>query len=966
MPLSWNEIKPRAIKFSKEWENAEKENADSQSFWIDFFNVFGISQRRVSSFEHSVKKLGNKDGRIDLFWKGRLIIEHKSKGKDLDKAFQQAIDYFPGLKKEELPKYILVSDFENFRLYDLDENTQHNFLLSELHKNIKLFGFIAGYQKQVIREEDPINIKAASKMGKLHDLLKEIGYEGHELEIYLVRLLFMLFADDTGIFEKDILWDFVENQTSEDGSDLAVKLHQLFQVLNTPNEKRLTNLDENYTQFPYINGKLFEENLKLASFDSKMRKILLESCAMDWSLISPAIFGSLFQSIMDKTARRNLGAHYTSEKNILKLIKPLFLDQLWAKFHKIKGNSKKLAEFHKQIGELKFFDPACGSGNFLIIAYRELRLLEFEILKILYKNERVTNIENIIWINIEQFYGIEIDEWASRIAEVAMWLIDHQLNMQISEKFGNYFARIPINKSANIIHGNSLQLNWNNLIYGSYEYITTNELNVNIVSEPPVHYETLNVKAKKINIIDENKLQKENKKHKIKFDYIFGNPPFIGKKEQNKHQKNDLKQITFNIKGAGILDYVTGWYLKAADYIQNTKIKVAFVSTNSISQGEQVGVLWNAMFNKYKIKIHFAHRTFRWDNEAKSNAAVHVVIVGFANYDTKNKTLFDYVDIKSDAHEIKIKNINPYLIEGNDIVVLKRSKPISNISNINYGSMGIDSGFLILSNDEKDEVLKTEPFIGKYILPYVGGNEFIKNIKRWCLWLVDADPLIIKKSHFISDRLRKVAKFRNQSRRTATNKLAEYPSLFGENRQPKSKYIFIPKVSSENRKYIPLGFLNKNNIANGSSLVVPNASLFDFGVLTSEMHMTWVKYTCGRMKSDYQYSNSIVYNNYPFPKSINNKQKERVEKAVQNILDTRAEFPDSSLSVLYDPFSMPPSLRKAHQQLDKAIDLCYRPQAFTNERARIEFLFELYSQYVIPLQAEIDKNKKTVKNYKII
>ena len=328
MALSWNEIKQRSIEFSKEWENATKENAESQSFWINFFNVFGINQRRVSSFEHAVKKLGNKDGRIDLFWKGRLIIEQKSKGRNLDKAFQQAIDYFPGLTEDELPKYILVSDFENFRLYNLEENEQHNFSLSEFYKNIKLFGFIAGYQKVVIREEDPINIKAAQKMDKLHDLLKINGYEGHQLEIYLIRLLFMLFADDTGIFEKDIFWDFVENHTKEDGSDLASKMAELFQVLNTPEEKRQKNLNEIYNQYPFINGNLFEENLILAAFDSKMRKILIESCAMDWSLISPAIFGSLFQSIMDKNARRNLGAHYTSEKNILKLIKPLFLDEL--------------------------------------------------------------------------------------------------------------------------------------------------------------------------------------------------------------------------------------------------------------------------------------------------------------------------------------------------------------------------------------------------------------------------------------------------------------------------------------------------------------------------------------------------------------------------------------------------------------------------------------------------------------
>ncbi len=910
MPLSWNEIKPRAIKFSKEWENAEKENADSQSFWVDFFKVFGISQRRVSTFEHSVKKLGNKDGRIDLFWKGRLIIEHKSKGRDLDKAFQQAIDYFPGLKEEELPKYILVSDFENFRLYDLDENSQHDFLLSELHKNIKLFGFIAGYQKIVIREEDPINIKAAEKMGKLHDLLKEIGYEGHELEIYLVRLLFMLFADDTGIFEKDILWDFVENQTSEDGSDLAIKLHQLFQVLNTPKEKRLKNLDEIYSQFPYVNGKLFEENLRLAAFDSKMREIFIESCAMDWSLISPAIFGSLFQSIMDKNERRNLGAHYTSEKNIMKLIKPLFLDELWDEFHKINGSSKKLAEFHKQIGELKFFDPACGSGNFLIIAYRELRLLEFEILKTIHKGERVTSIENIIWISIDQFYGIEIDEWASRIAEVAMWLIDHQLNMQISEKFGSYFVRIPLKKTANIIYANSLQTDWESLV-------PKNELS-----------------------------------------YILGNPPFIGKKEQNKQQKEDLKQITTGIKGAGVLDYVTGWYLKASQYIQDTKIKVAFVSTNSISQGEQVGILWNELINKYKIKIHFAHRTFRWDNEAKANAAVHVVIIGFANFETKNKVLFDYEDIKSDAHEIKVKNINPYLIEGNDIVVFKRTKSISNVPEMQFGNMANDGGNLIIKETELIDLKKKEPNAQKFIRPLLGSVEFINSKKRYCLWLQDIKPNELREFKEIQKRVSLVKKTRENSSRKATKKLASTPYLFGEIRQPKTDYLIIPRVSSENRYYIPIGYVDKNTIVTDRCAFVGNANLFLFGILTSDLHMTWMKYTCGRLKSDYNYSIQIVYNNYPFPKDINDKQKERVEKAAQKVLDTRLEFPDSSLADLYDPLAMPASLVKAHNQLDKAVDLCYRPQAFTNERARIEFLFDLYSQYMTPLLAEMDKKQK--------
>ncbi len=908
MPLSWNEIKPRAIKFSKEWENAEKENADSQSFWVDFFKVFGISQRRVSTFEHSVKKLGNKDGRIDLFWKGRLIIEHKSKGRDLDKAFQQAIDYFPGLKEEELPKYILVSDFENFRLYDLDENSQHDFLLSELHKNIKLFGFIAGYQKIVIREEDPINIKAAEKMGKLHDLLKEIGYEGHELEIYLVRLLFMLFADDTGIFEKDILWDFVENQTSEDGSDLAIKLHQLFQVLNTPKEKRLKNLDEIYSQFPYVNGKLFEENLRLAAFDSKMREIFIESCAMDWSLISPAIFGSLFQSIMDKNERRNLGAHYTSEKNIMKLIKPLFLDELWDEFHKINGSSKKLAEFHKQIGELKFFDPACGSGNFLIIAYRELRLLEFEILKTIHKGERVTSIENIIWISIDQFYGIEIDEWASRIAEVAMWLIDHQLNMQISEQFGSYFVRIPLKKTANIIHANSLQTDWEH-------HVPKNELS-----------------------------------------YILGNPPFIGSRMQTKEQKKELRNSFDNVKNIGDLDYVCAWYIKGAKYVTNTKIKIAFVSTNSIVQGLQTGILWNILLNDYNIKIHFAHRTFKWNNEAKANAAVYVVIIGFANFDTKQKIIFDYEDIEGEPQAVPAKNINPYLLDAPNLLITRKTKPISNVPEMNFGNMPADGGRLLFSNEEKDAFLQKEPKAQKYFKKILGAREFLYKIDRWCLWLENITPKELRELKHVHNRVKDIREIRKKSARPH---LAEIPHLFAQITQPNNlDYVIFPKVSSENRKYIPIGFFDKNTKVTDLCLIIPDATIFHFGILTSEMHMTWVKYTCGRLESRFRYSKNIVYNNYPFPKDINNKQKARVEKAAQKVLDTRAEFPDSSLADLYDPIAMPPNLVKAHNQLDKAVDLCYRPQKFVNERTRIEFLFDLYSQYMTPLLAEMDKKQK--------
>lgn len=464
MPLSWNEIKSRAVAFSNKWKDEESEDAEAKSFWDDFFNVFGISRRRVATFEQKVKKIDDKQGFIDLLWKGVILIEHKSRGKDLIKAYNQAKDYFPGLQEKELPRYILVSDFERFNLYDLEDNTTHQFNLSDFVNHVNLFGFIAGYQKRTYKEQDPVNIEAAALMGKLHDKLEAIGYTGHALELYLVRLLFCLFADDTSIFEKGILYDYIDQRTNEDGSDLANHLAQLFQVLNTPKRNRLKNLDESLVAFPYVNGKLFEEHLPIASFDSGMRKLLLDACLLDWGKISPAIFGSLFQSVMNPVERRALGAHYTSEKNILKLIKPLFMDELWQEFENIKESKPKLQKFHDKISKLRFLDPACGCGNFLIIAYRELRLLEMEVVKNLLQNQTVMDISDYFLLDVDRFYGIEYEEFPAQIAQVAMWLIDHQMNMKASETFGEYYVRLPLKKSATIVHGNALRLNWQSLL----------------------------------------------------------------------------------------------------------------------------------------------------------------------------------------------------------------------------------------------------------------------------------------------------------------------------------------------------------------------------------------------------------------------------------------------------------------------------------------------------------------------
>jgi hypothetical protein len=907
MALSWNEIKDRALNFSKEWADTSNEEADAKPFLVEFFNVFGISSKRVSTFEHRVKKLDDKDGYIDLLWKGTILIEMKSRGKNLDKAYQQAKDYTHGLKQHELPKYILISDFENFRLYDLESLTPTlskgegfiEFKLKDLVNNVQHFGYILGYQKKVYKEQDPANIKAAELMGKLHDRLEEIGYTGHPLEVYLVRILFLLFAEDTTIFNKQQFQDYLEQRTAEDGSDLASKLQELFQVLNTAKENRFKNLDEQLADFPYVNGKLFEENLPTASFDTKMRQALLDCCYIDWSKISPAIFGSMFQSVMNPKERRNLGAHYTSETNILKLIKPLFLDDLWKEFDASRASAPKLKEFHKKLSTLKFLDPACGCGNFLVITYRELRLLEIEVLRSSHKSgQTVLDVRDIMLLDVDMMCGIEYEEFPARIAEVAMWLIDHQMNMQISNEFGQYFVRLPLKKSAKIVHGNALQTDWENVV-------SKNELS-----------------------------------------FIIGNPPFIGERYQNENQRSELEAV-FGEKVK--IDYVAGWYLKASELIQKSKIKVAFVSTNSICQGEQISILWAKLFRNYNIKILFAHQTFKWNNEAKGVAAVYCVIVGFANFDTNNKSIFEYADIKGEAHELKVKNINPYLVDAKDIFIEKKTNSICEVPLMRNGSRANDKGKLLFTESEKSEFILKEPLSKKYFKKVVGAKEFINNINRYCLWLEGVSPNDLRNMKSVVALVSEIKKIR-----------IEAPHLFESIRKPQSDFLFIPQMSSANREFVPIGFLNKNIIPLDPHFYIDNANNFHFGVLTSKMHNTWIRTVCGRLKSDLRYSNSIVYNNYPWPENPTAKQTKAIETASQKVLDARLQFPNSSLADLYDPLTMPPILVKAHNELDKAVDLAYRPQAFTSEAKRMEFLFELYEKYTANLftKEKVKKSKK--------
>jgi hypothetical protein len=851
-----------------------------------------------------------------MLWKGQILIEMKSKGKDLGKAYGQAKGYLHGLKQIEIPKYVLVCDFDRFRLYDLEEKGNdefHEFTLKDLVHNVEHFGFIAGYQKKIYREEDPVNIRAAELMGKLHDRLKEIGYEGHPLEVYLVRVLFLLFAEDTTIFEKQQFQDYVEQRTSEDGSDLAAKLQELFQVLNTPLDKRFKNLDEQLAAFPYVNGKLFEEILPTAFFDASMRDSLLECCYLDWSKISPAIFGSMFQSVMDPKERRNLGAHYTSEKNILKLIKPLFLDELWTEFEKCKNNTAQLRDFHFRMSKLKILDPACGCGNFLVITYRELRLLELEVLRHLHKNNQVAiDLHAVALLDVDMMNGIEIEEFPARIAEVAMWLIDHQMNMLMSMEFGQYYARLPLKKSANIVHANALRVDWNEVV------------------------------------------------KKKELSYILGNPPFVGKHLQSESQKEDMKRIFFNVKGFGVLDYVTSWFIKSANMIVDSKINVAFVSTNSITQGEQVGILWNLLFNKYNIKIHFAHRTFNWMNEAKGNAAVHCVIIGFACYDKKVKVIYELNNESGTKEVEKVSNISPYLLEGKDLTILSRTVPLSNVPTILFGSKLVDGGNYLFTEDEKNQFLIQEPKSYEYFRDVLSGDEFLNGKKRFCLWLKDIKPSVLSELHFINERVDNVKQFRLRSSKMSTRNSANFPTRFAELRQPDSDFLLIPLTSSEYRRFIPFGFFSKDFIVTNSCSVISNATLFHFGVLSSTMHMAWVRTVCGRIKSDFRYSNTIVYNNYPWPENPSESHIQKIEQAAQKVLDARALFPESSLAVLYDPLTMPPELVKAHQELDKAVDLAYRPQPFPSEAKRMEFLFELYEKYTANLFTK-EKVKKSVK-----
>jgi hypothetical protein len=898
MPLSWSEIRTRATAFVHEWRGGAHERGEARTFWNAFFDVFGVSRKRLASFEQAVQKLGGRQGFIDLLWPGVLLVEHTSLGEDLAAAYGQALDYVPGLAEDPLPRYVLVSDFARFRLHDLEEGTAVAFPLEDLPGHLDRFAFIAGYAMRRYDEQDPVNVHAAERMGALHDELRAAGYGGHDLEVFLVRLLFCLFADDTGIFTPHGLFQaYVE--TRPDGSDLGPALDTLFYVLNTPPERRMRTLDEQVAAFPYVDGALFAERLAPAAFDAAMRARLREAAGLDWGAISPALFGSLFQRVMDAEARRSLGAHYTSEKNSLKLIGPLFLDGLRAEFERARKDQAALLRFHDRLASFRLLDPACGCGNFLVGAYRELRRLEAEVLKELQQQQQGLDIAALVRVNVDQCFGIEVEEFPAQIAQVALWLADHQMNLEGGAAFGTYFTRRPLARTAHVLHANALRADWATA-FGP--------------DQP------------------------------ARFDVILGNPPFVGKQYQTPGQKADLAAVLHGVPGAGVLDLVAGWYVLAARYMQaHPETRTAFVSTNSVSQGEQVGVLWNELFTRYGAKLHFAHRTFRWDDEARGKAAVHVVIEGFALHDTPGKRLFDYDAVRGEPHERAASNINPYLVEGGDVVVRSRRAPLCDAPPIVFGSMPNDGGHLLLTPDERHALLAAEPAAAPFVRRFVGSQEFLNGLDRYCLWLVDASPQALRRLPEVVRRVEAVRATRLGSSRAATHALAATPALFGEIRQPATDYLLIPSVSSESRPVIPTGFLPPEVIASNLALVVPGAGLYHLGVLSSAMHMAWMRSTAGRLKSDYRYSAGIVYNTFPWPEA-GAALRAAIEGAAQAVLDARRPPLDAgaTLADLYDPLAMPPALVKAHAALDRAVDRAYRPRPFRSETHRVAFLFDRY------------------------
>jgi len=923
MEIITQTMRQSAEKFILNWRGISSERAESQTFINEFFEIFGLYRKDYAQFEKPIRKKNEHGtGFADLFWSGKLIIEAKSAAKDSEKHWEntlkQAEEYIENLLPYQRPQYILLMNFKRFMKYTVEQQSGSKKIKIQFNKQIPIeelsnqldeFLFFPEFAHQLEDAEEKINQEAARLIANVYDSIERKGYKHEDIAIILARLMFCMFAEDTGIFKLKQFEQFLRNQTTAE--NLGEKLKSFFEILNTPFDKR-NGFDPLVMEFPYVNGGLFRKEIdQLPTANTALRDTLIKCCEYDWSFISPVIFGSLFQAVMHQEDRRTLGAHYTSERNIQRVVRPLFLDELRQEFENVKTKPALLEKFRRKLSNLRFLDPACGCGNFLVVTYRELRLLDIEIIRLQNKGNFVIDVNLLNNVLLSNFYGYEIDSTSAMIAEVAMWLTEHQMNMRLENEFGKTIPTIPLKEAANIKNCNSLTIEWTTGIEGKY------------------------------------------------FDYILGNPPFVGKHLQNAEQKLDIDRIFNNVSGTGVLDYVTCWYVKAAEYIQtNQTTQSAFVSTNSISQGEQTGILWNVLFNKYQVKINFAHQSFKWNNEASGIAGVHCIIIGFGVEEFKQKYIFEYPDIKGEPNIIPVNNINPYLVEGKDIILSSRTKPLTHVPEMQAGNKAIDGGNFIFNDSEKNEFIKNEPASEKYFKKFIGSEEFINNKSRWCLWLLNVPLEELRQMKTVLERINNVRELREKSTDAQARKLANFPTTFRDTKNPDSA-IIVPLVSSENRKYIPLGFINKDTIPSNLCSFIPNAGLFHFGIISSKMHMVWMRFVCGRLESRYRYSNTIVYNNYPFPKEVPEKKKEAVETAAQAVLDIRLIYTEkgNSLADLYDPNSMPPDLLKAHQTLDKAVDKCYRDAPFTSEAKRIEFLFELYEKYTANLFTVVKKKR---------
>lgn len=906
--LALAEIKKRLTAFVLQFKDAGNEQQQASIFWTRFYECYGIRAEEATIYEQAVRKLDGGRGRIDSFIPGKLIVEHKSRGKDLRAAYEQASDYFLALPAQERPQYIITSDFEHIHLYDLRNKTSCACLLKQLPSKASWFKFLLDGGEAEIVEETPINRNAAYAISKVHEALLRANFKGHDLEIFLTRLLFCLFADDTGVYgENNIFRRLVEN-TREDGKDLGPKLAELFDVFDQQIADRQTTLDDELAAFPYINGSLFSERARFPAFDSDLRRLLLESVVLDWSEISPAIFGAMFQGVLEEhlpdakrqSTRRELGAHYTSERNILRVINPLFMDDLRAEREAARRSKAKLQVLYDKLPRLTFFDPACGCGNFLVIAYRELRRLEIEVIDELFNfahGRGLLDISTLCRVDVSQFYGIEIDDAAAHIARVALYITDHQLNTEAAARFGNTRATVPLAHTPHIVCANALRKDWNDVLPAD------------------------------------------------RCSYIISNPPFVGAKYQSQQQKSDMELVTGRLRNFGLLDYVSAWYVKAALYIENTSTSVAFVSTNSITQGEQVAVLWGWILG-HGIFINFAHRTFKWSNEGKAVAGVHCVIIGFSRIDRRDKGIYDYRNgIQNEPVRVAASNINPYLTDGPVVILENRSTPLSNIPHIGIGNKPIDGGFYLFSDTEKLAFVEKEPSSEKLFKRWLGAEEFINGGIRWCLLLRDCTPTELRSMPEVISIVKAVKEFRLASKSLPTQKLANTPTRFHVENFPESEFLLIPKVSSERRGIVPIGFLSNDFIASDLVFIVRDATLYHFAVLTSTAHMAWMRTVCGRLESRYRYSAGVVYNNFPFPMSPTDAQLKAIESAAQEVLEARNMYPLATMADLYDPLAMPIELQKAHEHVDRSVDAAYGYKGAKDDASRVAFLFELYQKY---------------------